>query len=200
MELATSNLKSASKDASGRLTMSKADYAKHRKVSPGRISQLIKAERVVVLPDGRVDVEASDKLLEATTDFARKPDPGQFDTSETVANQPRGRPAHRDKGGRSYQDARRDRELWKARSDELAFRREVGELVEWSKVQTALAAAIGPIMGKLEALPKRLAQHVNANDVRAVMIAAEREVQQFRQELAGTLRQLATETSGETRQ
>lgn len=180
--------------------MSKADYAKHRKVSPGRISQLIKAERVVVLPDGRVDVDASDKLLEATTDFARKPDPGQFSTSEAGEKRARGRPAHRDADGRSYQAARRDRELWKARSDELNFRREVGELVEWAKVQAALAAAVGPILAKLEALPKRLAQHVNANDVRAVMIAAEREVQQFRTEMAGTLRQLAAETSGETRQ
>src|SRR5687767_1307278 len=110
--------------------MRKTDYAKHRKVSAGRISQLIAERRIIVLPDGKVDVDASDRLLDATTDFARKPTGAGQQRPDDADSPRRGRPARRDRRGRSYQDERRDREAWKAKREELDYRREASELVE----------------------------------------------------------------------
>ena len=49
-------------------TCTKAEYAQRKGVSRPAISQAIRAGRVVVVEDGRVDVEASDRVWDAKTD------------------------------------------------------------------------------------------------------------------------------------
>jgi hypothetical protein len=179
--------------------MRKKDYAEHRKVTAARVSHWIRDKRLVLVGD-KVDVEASDRLLEATYDNARRPAGADRAADDDVEPAKRGRPSHRDGSGRSYQDARRDRERWKAKSDELAYRREAGELVEWPSVQKALAAALAPIMSRLQGLPQRICRHVAGTDVRRVQIAVEKDVQDACREVANALRALAEDNRGATRQ
>src|SRR5690242_17712394 len=46
-----------------RVGMTQADYARHRDVSPQRISALVKEDRIPLLPDGRVDFHAAEASL-----------------------------------------------------------------------------------------------------------------------------------------
>ena len=48
--------------------MTKTQYAKHRNVSGAMISKLIKEDRILITPDGKVDVEISDTLLDSFSD------------------------------------------------------------------------------------------------------------------------------------
>jgi len=44
-------------------TMTKSEYARHRGVSAAMVSKYVREDRILVMPDGRVDVEISDTLL-----------------------------------------------------------------------------------------------------------------------------------------
>ena len=46
------------------MKMSKAEYAKHRGISKPAVSKLIRNNRVMLFEDGKVDVEASDLILD----------------------------------------------------------------------------------------------------------------------------------------
>lgn len=54
--------------------MTKSEYARHRGVSPQAVDKLIKNERIMVTPDGKVDVEISDIIMNQFSDSEQSRD------------------------------------------------------------------------------------------------------------------------------
>lgn len=161
------------------ITCTKAEYAQRKGVSRPAISQAIRAGRVVVVEDGRVDVEASDRVWDAKTDTlqslrANAPKRrAQALADEPHRSQP---PADRPVQGAGgsepaaplsrviydFESARAKRETHAANIAEMEERKRAGELCETSAVLMTMTTIGSNFRTALERVADKLADRVAA--------------------------------------
>lgn len=139
--------------------LSQAEYAQARKCSPAYVSKLKRQGRLVLTPGGKVNVEATDRLVESTRDPARGGDrrPGAVEPKP-----PRGDANPNDPGFQSYKEAARRERIAKARLAELELAEAVGQLVRREEVERAFFGLARTAMDALLAMSARLAGPVSA--------------------------------------
>lgn len=140
--------------------LSKSDYAKARGCSAAYVSKLARQGRLVLTPAGKVNVEATDRLVEATRDPARGGDrrPGAVDSGdggETAAAPGSARV-------QTYKEAARRERIAKARIAELELAEKTGHLVRREEVAAAIFGLSRQAMEALDALADRLASQLAA--------------------------------------
>ena len=160
-------------------TCTKADYAQRKGVSKPAISQAIRAGRVVVLEDGRVDVEASDRMWDAKTDTLqslRANAPKR--RAQALADEPHRSPPRADRAGHGaaaddpaaplarviydFESARAKRETHAANIAEMEERKRAGELCETSAVLMTMTTIGSNFRTALERIADKLADRVAA--------------------------------------
>jgi phage terminase Nu1 subunit (DNA packaging protein) len=101
--------------------LSQTEYATARGVSPAYVTKLKRQGRLVLTPGGKVNVEATDRLIESTRDPARggdrRPGAGEEDGAATDARTAAAPGAQRPGGGgfQTYKEAARRERIAKAR-------------------------------------------------------------------------------------
>lgn len=160
-------------------TCTKAEYAKRKGVSRPAISQAIRAGRVVVGEDGRVDVEASDRVWDAKTDTlqslranAPKRRAQALADEPHRSSPPAGRPGQGAAGSESpaplsrviydFESARAKRETHAANIAEMEERKRAGELCETSAVLMTMTTIGSNFRTALERVADKLADRVAA--------------------------------------
>jgi hypothetical protein len=194
--------------------MRKGEYARHRNVTPAMVSHWTNAGRIVVRPDGLVDVVASDARLAESLDPSRggkggKPNRRPPETAAPVgraavaagdrgADSRRDPPLAGDDGAApddafgSFQAARTVRERFAAKAAELAYRKAAGDVVERSDVVRAIVDNLAPAVAKLDTLGARIATRIAGEpDARKVQSLIDAEVAAVRQEVADMAAALA---------
>lgn len=135
--------------------MSQKEYADARGWSAAYVSKLKKNGRLVFTDGGRVNVGATDRLIESTRDPARGGDrrPGATDDQKPR----RSGGASGDVGPDSYNEAARRERMAKARIAELELAEAAGQLVRREEVERAFFGLARGAMDALLALSSRLA-------------------------------------------
>jgi hypothetical protein len=160
-------------------TCTKAEYAQRKGVSRPAISQAIRAGRVVVLEDGRVDIEASDRVWDAKTDTLqslRANAPKR--RAQALADEPHRPPPPADRAGQGaaasepaaplsrviydFESARAKRETHAANIAEMEERKRAGELCETSAVLMTMTTIGSNFRTALERVADKLADRVAA--------------------------------------
>jgi len=185
--------------------ISKADYARHRGVTGAMVSHWTNANRIVIV-DGKVDRDASDRMLAASRDPARGGKKGKSDGS--IPNTLQGSRAPGAEGGTapggasdSYAAVRTLREGYRAKTEEVEYRQRIGELVEKDAYDKALADALGPILAAFDTLAPRLAPKIaGESDARKVQNTIDAAVAAIRQSIADTLQQMIANALSDTQQ
>jgi hypothetical protein len=177
--------------------MSIAEFARHIKVSPGYVSQLKSAGRLV-LTDGKVDAEASLQRIADTQDpskigvVARHEKARAEKLTEAPAGSAPPAPALDDmagKAGSAYQQARAMKEKYNAQMARIAYEQAVGILLVAADARAAVMNGDVIIRSRLESLP----------DLLAPQLAAETDEQKIRALLMDQIEQLLSELSGSFR-
>jgi len=159
-------------------TCTKAEYAQRKGVSRPAISQAIKAGRVVVLDDGRIDIEASDRVWDAKTDTLQslranapkrraqaladephKPSPADRPDHGLAASAPQ---APLSRVIYDFESARAKRETHAANIAEMEERKRAGELCETSAVLMTMTTIGSNFRTALERVADKLADRVAA--------------------------------------
>lgn len=131
--------------------------------------------RIALTDDGRVDVKASDGMLGASIDPARGGGVGRASKGREKQEAP----------SSSYTEVRTEREKFTLKSQEVEYRKAVGELVERSEFARGMTANIGPTVGRIRTISARLAARLAAEpDVRKVTDMLDDEVEAIQQEVA----------------
>lgn len=160
-------------------TCTKAEYAQRKGVSRPAISQAIRAGRVVVGEDGRVDVEASDRVWDAKTDTLqslRANAPKR--RAQALADEPHRSSPPADPPGQGaagsespaplsrviydFESARAKRETHAANIAEMEERKRAGELCETSTVLMTMTTIGSNFRTALERVADKLADRVAA--------------------------------------
>lgn len=171
--------------------MSQAEFAQHIGKTPGYITQLKDAGRLVM--QGRmVDAEASKQRIDETQD------PGKVGVSERHQTEREQKsfdsaqdmPAPKlddiaGKAGSAYQQARAMKEKYAAMQAKIAYEKEVGLLLVASEVKMSVADGDAIIRNRLESLP----------DMLAPQLAAESDEQKIRALLMDQIEHLLGELS-----
>lgn len=161
------------------ITCTKAEYAQRKGVSRPAISQAIRAGRVVVVEDGRVDVEASDRVWDAKTDTlqslranAPKRRAQALADEPHRSQQPADRPVQGAGGSEpaaplsrviyDFESARAKRETHAANIAEMEERKRAGELCETSAVLMTMTTIGSNFRTALERVADKLADRVAA--------------------------------------
>ena len=142
--------------------LSKSEYAQARGCSPAYVSKLARQGRLVLTKAGKVNVEATDRLIESTRDPARGGDrrPGAAERAESGAAA--GQDGQRTVGHQTYKEAARRERIAKARIAELELAEKVGQLVRKEEVAAAIFGLSRQAMEALDALADRLASQLAA--------------------------------------
>lgn len=173
--------------------VSRAAFARVMNVSRTAVTQWANADRIVIGPDGRVDLEASKaKLAAAANTQGGKRTRGVATVAAGTGQGAggsgdghQGPPA----GGRTLTDARMAQVDARAALDELELRERRGELIERTRFEKAIADGLGPILSQLGTLSSRIAAKVaGETDVRKIQDIIDDEVDKMRQDTADTLR------------
>lgn len=136
--------------------MTKSQYATYKQVAKSYVSKLAGQGRLVLAPDGRVDVVATDALLKSST--------GAPERAADTVNAP------------EFVDHKERGEKYKAELLEMDVAERRGTLLRVDDVRATVVAAITGVRSGLEGLPDRLApQLAAASDESAVrtMLAVE---------------------------
>lgn len=148
--------------------MSQTEYAAARGCSPAYVTKLKRQGRLVVTPAGKVNVEATDRLIESTRDPARggdrRPGAGDGQGDASSAREPAALGALRAGGGsfQTYKEAARRERIAKARIAELELAEKTGQLVRKDEVTAAIFGLSRQAMEALDALADRLASQLAA--------------------------------------
>lgn len=160
-------------------TCTKSEYAQLKGVSRPAITQAIKSGRVVVLADGRVDVEASNRMWDARTDTLQslranapkrrahaladdqpKPlpqsDPPRQSATSPDEHAPLSRVIY------DFESARAKRETHAANIAEMEERKRAGELCETSAVLMTMTTIGSNFRTALERVADKVADRVAA--------------------------------------
>jgi hypothetical protein len=176
--------------------MTQTNFAKEIKREKSYVTQLKSAGRLI-MKNKLVDVEASLKLISETADPARQ-DVGERhqqerDASASLSASDAGTEQSRravmdeltGKAGITYQQSRAMKEKYFAMRAKIAYKKEVGLLLEASEVHFAIADGDAIIRNRLESLP----------DLLAPQLAALNDEQKIRQLLRDHIEQLLSELS-----
>jgi hypothetical protein len=177
-------------------TMTRSEFARHLRVKPSYVTQLAKDNRLVF--DGtKILVEESLQRIEATKDPSKRGvvarhqnnrdqklldapavDPDQPDDEQQDAQ---------DLQNCSYQGSRAKREHFAALREEIAFRKEAGELLEKNVVVEVIANATTTLRGAIEVLP----------DLMAPQLVGQQDEQHIRATLADYIDQILSNAAQE---
>lgn len=157
---------------------SKSEYARRKGVSPPAINKAAKVGRIVTLPDGRVDVLASDAVWDRKTDAAQsaranapkrraaaiaqsevdhaRTPPVRVELNQSDAHVPLNRVIY------DFEAARAKRETHAANIAEMEERRRAGELCETSAVLMTMTTIGSNFRTALERVADKLADRVAA--------------------------------------
>ena len=136
--------------------MTGREFADHLGITPGYVSKLKKAGRLV-LQGKRIVVDASKARIDATSDPAR-----EYVKEHNAAERARKASDPATPAETSYASARARRELALAEQAELDLRKRKGELCDVQEVERAFQALAVQVRTKFEALPDRTAPEVTA--------------------------------------
>jgi len=146
--------------------LSQTEYAAARGVSPAYVSKLKRQGRLVLTPGGKVNVEATDRLVESTRDPARggdrRPGVGEGQGEATGAHDAAAVGVPRAAGHQTYKEAARRERIAKARIAELELATLTGQLVRKQEVDAAIFGLARQAMEALDALADRLASQLAA--------------------------------------
>jgi hypothetical protein len=164
--------------------MTKAEYARHRKVSKPYITKLAQ-NGVLVMRNGKVDVQATDLVLDD------KP-VDDVDPPTAAAPPSAARPAGESPGqaGASFGQARTIEMVFRAKLRRLEFETKQGRLIEAEVVRRRIAEHVRALRDGLLGLPDRLSSTLAAEtDQRKVHVL-------FKNELTRELEALAHAIAG----
>lgn len=177
--------------------MRKSEYARHRGVSKPRISELVKAGRIVLTQAGLVDVVASDAALDANRDPSRGGTGGAPWVAPATQHrepQPTTRAASAAAvGPKTLTEATTEDRMAAAELKRLRLRIEAGELCETAKMMPAIQAAFAQARMAWERAAPRVAAQVarDESDIRRCLDIIEREQEFALRDLAAVLDALA---------
>lgn len=170
--------------AAAKLTMTQAEFAKRRGVTPARVSQWKTSGNIAMTPEGRVDVEASEWMLEDRPAQNRggkvKPPPAEPPKEkQELGPEPKRRPERvgadvvgdaaskalkaiesmvaEGKGLVSHAEAARLKENYLAKLRELEYDVKSGAVVEVAEVGKKVAAEYAAVRARLLAIPSKTA-------------------------------------------
>lgn len=154
------------------IALSKSEFAAHKGWSKPYVSKLAKQGRLIMTADGKVDVEATEALLQRTADPSKAgvADRHQRERVErgvtahlTPSAPPLDPPPSADEDeGIDFQKARARREHYLARLAENEARKSDGELVEREAVENAAFASGRMLRDLLLGLPKQIGAELAA--------------------------------------
>lgn len=148
--------------------LSQTGYADARGLSASYVSKLKRQGRLVITPSGKVNVEATDRLVDATRDPARggdrRPPATEGKGDDAGARETAAPSAGRDGRGefQTYKEAARRERIAKARIAELELAEKTGQLVRRKEVEAAIFGLSRQTMESLDALADRLASQLAA--------------------------------------
>lgn len=140
-------------------TMTQAEYAAHRGVQRSYITRLKQEGRLVMTPDGRVDVAASDTRIGATADPNRDDVASRHQAARTGSS---GTAPAADGVGNSYQAARAVKERFLALEAKRAYEEAMGLLRDGREVEAVVATAMTELRQRLESLASTTAPELAA--------------------------------------
>jgi hypothetical protein len=164
--------------------MTKTEYAKHRGVSKPYITKLAK-NGVLVLRGGKVDVRASDTVLDDKPVDEVDPPPAQASPAG-----PAPRPAAESLGqaGASFGQARTIEMVFRAKLRRLEFETKQGRLIEAEAVRKTIAEAVRSLRDGILGLPDRLATVLAAeSDSKKVHVTLKTELSRELEALANAI-------------
>lgn len=166
--------------------MSQGEFARHRGVSEPMVSRWKAKGYLVMTPEAKVDVAATQELLARVLDPARGGKRGATPAGAGAALQPAPAPAparagraaaaasgesDADKANYNLQAARERRA--KAQLAELELAREAGALVDAEEVRSQIAGRVGDARNALMQIGRRVSAQLalldNARDIEAVL-------------------------------
>jgi hypothetical protein len=158
-------------------------YGARRGVSQQYISKLVKLGRIPLAEDGRIDPETADAALAASTNSTRRA--AQRETPVQAPLQLRYIETPLSKA--KAEDAE-----YAGKLRRLEYEREVGLLVEKTRIDKAIADGLSTILSQLRTISIRVSPKlVGSIDVRKIQDTIDEEVDRICQETADTLRAIA---------
>lgn len=155
--------------------MTKAEYARHRKVSKPYITKLAQ-NGVLVMRNGKVDVQATDTVLDDKPVEEVDPPPVQQpQPAPASAARPAGEPLGQ--AGASFGQARTIEMVFRAKLRRLEFETKQGRLIEAEGVRRRIAEHVRSLRDGLLGLPDRLSSSLAAEtDQRKVHVLLKNEL------------------------
>ncbi|ASL27362.1 terminase small subunit [Azotobacter chroococcum] len=150
------------------IELSKSEFAAHKGWSKPYVSKLAKQGRLVMTAAGKVDVAATEALLQRTADpskagVAERHQRERVERGVTAHLAPAATPLdHPEDEGIDFQKARARREHYLARLAENEARKSDGELVEREAVENAAFATGRLLRDLLLGLPKQIGAELAA--------------------------------------
>jgi hypothetical protein len=164
--------------------MTKSEYAKHRGVSKPYITKLAK-NGVLVLRGGKVDVRASDTVLDDKPVEDVDP-PAQ---SSPAGSPPRAVAEPLGQAGASFGQARTIEMVFRAKLRRLEFETKQGRLIEAEAVRKTIADSVRSLRDGVLGLPDRLATVLAAeSDSKKVHVTLKTELSRELEALANAIR------------
>jgi hypothetical protein len=165
--------------------MTKSEYAKHRGVSKPYITKLAK-NGVLVLRGGKVDVRASDTVLDDKPVDDVDPPPAQ---ASQAGPPPRPVAEPLGQAGASFGQARTIEMVFRAKLRRLEFETKQGRLIEAEAVRKTIADAVRSLRDGILGLPDRLATVLAAeSDSKKVHVTLKTELGRELEALANAIR------------
>lgn len=167
--------------------MNQSQFASHLGRHRSYVTEL-KQKGLIVMRAGKVDVEASEKLMAELADPAKKAVVDRHAENRGEKPQPPAADKHDEvtgKAGSVYQNARAMKEKYNAMAAKISYEKELGILLVADEARAAVADGDAIIRNRLESLP----------DVLAPQLAAETDEQKIRMLLFDQVEQLLSDLS-----
>jgi len=129
-----------------------ADYARHIGVSRAAVSKMVKAKKIPVRADKKIDFAEADHARKNNSDPARhlSDDVPVDEKNEVVPQEDPGGPK---KSGPTFNDVRTEREIYAAKIAELDLQERLGKILDRKDVENAMVAAGRKIRQGLDEIP-----------------------------------------------
>lgn len=157
-------------------TMTQAEFARHIGVAKSYISKLKDAGRLVMTPEGMVNVDESKQRIAATADPGKDDVSAKWKQARDSHTQPTPPAREEDSDNQSYQAARADKERYAAKMAKIEYERAIGKLVDKAEVQAVVEDVITQFRQGLENLPYRLAPELVGQDLDGIRAALKQEI------------------------
>ncbi len=132
------------------VTMTKAEYSRHRGISKAAVTKLVRNDSIIVFPDGQIDVVLSDLLLNSSLESiisneckngqgrkqGRHPDNDiDNDLDIDISLEGQGQDSANYQANLGYRVARTELTYWKAKIEQLDYEVSIGERLPRDKVE-----------------------------------------------------------------